>query len=180
MHEAIEQSKPYQTSHIEQVYDITVWNYELWNISHSKIIIVFGFVITIHFVIPLDKAFCSIALVLLYCPVHPADIFYKCREIDNLKRKHMCMRCAYVHVAYHPALDCLQSYSILQPVIHADVSLTPSFLLDQLPCFNDVCLTRLSLGMDISLLAAHYDVETGLLLSEAAQKHHVFYKSVHC
>ena len=29
MHEAIEQSKRYQTSHIEQVYDITVWNYEL-------------------------------------------------------------------------------------------------------------------------------------------------------
>ena len=61
MHEAIEQSKRYRTSHIEHVCDITVWNYELWNISHSKIIIVFGFVITIHFAKPLDRAFVSLS-----------------------------------------------------------------------------------------------------------------------
>ena len=81
------------------------------------------------------------------------------------------MHTLYIRLRCVPSsVDCLQSYSILQPVIHADVSLTPSFLLDQLPRFNDVFLSRLSLGMDISLLAAHCDVETGLSLSEAAQK----------
>ena len=110
---------------------------------------------------------CLIALALLYCPVHPADIFYKCSEIDNSKRKHMLR----IRLRSVPSsVDCLQSYSILQPVIHAGVSLTPSFLLNQFPCFNDVFLTRFSLGMDISLLAAHCDVEAGLSLSKAAQK----------
>ena len=116
---------------------------------------------------------CSIALALLYCPVHPADILYKCSEIDNLKRKHMSIRCV------SSSVDCLQSYSILQPVMHADVSLTPFFLLDQLPCFNDVFLTRLSLATHISLLPEHCDVDAGLSLSEDAQKHHVFSKSAH-
>ena len=87
--------------------------------------------------------------------LHPTDIFYKCCEINNLKRKHMFrirLRCV------PSSVDCLQSHSILQPVIYADVSLTPSFLLDQVPYFHDVFLTRLSLGTDISLLAAHCDV----------------------
>ena len=29
---------------------------------------------------------CSIAPALLYCPVHPADVFYKCSEIDTLNK----------------------------------------------------------------------------------------------
>ena len=44
-------------------YWTSLWypSLELWNISHSKIIIVFGFVTTIYFVIPLDRAFFSLS-----------------------------------------------------------------------------------------------------------------------